>query len=239
MNGPTYYVTAAAQCPAHQHRGECPRPDNEASTVADFGEPHMILASPSPLLLKAGSSGDFAGVAWAYATTPDSAGDVITEAALVRASKGVPLPLLINHAGDPVGEIRRAGVTAQGLTVEGVIDTASEAYAKARSGELPALSIGFLGRAEKAGPLRVFHEIELAEVSLTAAPVNTGSRVTAIKAWNELTSERELVALLKSATSMPGRLAQKIAAAAWPHVQHPENEPDPALIAALRQFARI
>lgn len=226
--------------PDTPHRGDMPELDNEAPHVAEPGDCRMIHARPSPLLLKAGPAGEFSGVAWAFASTPDSVGDVITEAALIQASKGVPVPVLVDHGGDPVGEIRRAGVTAEGLTVAGVIDPATEAYRKARDGELPALSIGFRGTAERAGPLRIFHAIQLAEVSLTAAPVNTGSRVTAVKSWSELQTEVDLVRLLKS-VGAPGRLASKLAGEIWPTLQRPttESEPDPALIAALRRLASI
>lgn len=214
----------------------------EADTTKHFplpsvGADAVIHARPSPLLLKAGPAGEFSGVAWAFAGAPDAVGDLITEAALGVAAKGAPWPVLVDHAGPAVGEIVRAGLTAEGLAVAGVLDTGTEAYAKARSGELPALSIGFFGRAEKAGGLRVFTEIQLAEVSLTRAPINQASRVTSVKSWDQLSSERELVALLKAATGMPGRLAQKIASAAWPHIQHPTDEPDPALLRALRRLA--
>lgn len=195
----------------------------------------MILSRVSPVL-KSLDAGRFTGLAWSFAAVPDSEGDVLLPSALSDAAKAAPWPVLVEHRGDPVGEIEAADVNAEGLTVTGRIDPASDAYQRMKSGDLSGLSIAFTGDAETSGPVRIFTRATLAEVSICRAPINTGSRVTAVKAWSELQSETELARVLKS-TGMPGRLATKCAAACWPVIQK-HGEADPEMLAALRRFAK-
>lgn len=200
----------------------------------------MIL-SRTTAVLKALPDGRFEGLAWAFASTPDIEGDIILPSALELAAKAVPIPVLIEHRGQPIGEIQSADVTADGLTVKGALDTGipagREAYALAKSGELSGLSMGFSGEAEKSGPIRVFRSVRLNELSVCRAPINAGSRMTAIKSWPEIQSERELERLLKS-IGMPNRLAQKCASASWPVIQNSTQQPTADLVAALRHLSR-
>lgn len=185
--------------------------------------------------LKSLGAGRFEGLAWSFAAVPDSVGDVLLPSALEAAAKAAPWPVLVEHAGEPVGEIELAQVSAAGLTVAGRVDPASDAYQRMRSGELAGLSIAFRGESETSGPVRIFTAAQLAEVSLCRAPVNAGARVTTVKSWRELRTEVELQTLLKS-TGMPGRLAQKCAAAAWPILQK-SDEPGDDVLQALRRLA--
>lgn len=194
----------------------------------------MIVCRVLPTLKSVGA-GRFEGLAWSFAATPDSDGDILLPSALATAAASVPIPVKVEHKGADVGVIEHAEVTPEGLTVAGQIDTASEAYTRIKSGDLSGLSIAFRGDYEQSGPVRVFKSASLVEVSVCRAPVNTGSRVTAVKAWSEVTSEAELHRIFKS-TGMPGRLAQKCAAAAWPVIQK-HDEADARLKAALRQLA--
>jgi HK97 family phage prohead protease len=216
----------------------------EADTTKHFPLPSVgadaVIHSPvCTAVVKADDSGRLSGLAWSFSATPDAVGDVLLPSALEAAAKSLPVPILVEHQGPEVGMVERASVTAEGLVIAGRVDTASPAYAEAKSGRLAGLSIAFTGEAERSGPVRIFKSCTLHEISLCARPVNAGAAVRELKSWQELTTEAELVKLLKSATGMPGRLAQKIASAAWPYIQHRTDEPDPALIAALRRLARI
>jgi HK97 family phage prohead protease len=202
----------------------------------------MIVSRTIPVI-KALADGRFEGLAWSFATTPDTEGDILLPSALAAAAKSVPIPVLIEHRGRAVGEIQAATVTEEGLSIRGQLDTSSdtgrEAYALVKSGELQGLSMGFAGEAEQSGPVRVFRSARIDEISICRAPINSGSRVTAVKAWSEIGSERDLERVLK-ATGMPNRLASKCAAAAWPVIQHNPNPDTPAdLVEALRRLAKL
>lgn len=110
-------------------------------------------------------------------------------------------------------------------------------YQRVKSGEYAGLSIGFLGESEQSGLLRVFIKAQLLEVSVCRRPVNTGARVSAMKAWAELGSEMELQKFLKSA-GMPGRLASKLASVGWLTIER-QKDPDPQLLLALRRLANL
>jgi len=183
-------------------------------------------------ILKATSTGEFEGIAWSFQTVPDQAGDVILPLAL--ADVAVPFPVLVEHGGVTVGEVRKAELSEEGLLVEGrIVDLAARQFAAAAG---RGLSIGFTGSGQKSGPVRVFTDVEIREVSLCRRPVNAGSRVTTLKSWRTLESEIELSTWLK-ASGMPGRLAQKVAAASWPMITKCDD--DSALIDALRRFANL
>jgi HK97 family phage prohead protease len=205
----------------------------------------MIHSTPVSTCLKALDAGRFTGLAWAFKATPDQQGDVILASALEAAARGLRVPLLQEHKGEPVGMVEAASVTGEGLEIAGAFDTANpagvRAYSLAKSGEYSGLSIGFSGLAEQSGPIRVFTRVELAEVSVCRQPVNTGSRISSVKSWQDCETPAHLEKLLRS-SGMPGRLAARVAAAAWPAIQksepeHPET--DPATLAALRRFARL
>jgi HK97 family phage prohead protease len=201
----------------------------------------MILSRTIPAL-KALADGRFEGLAWAFDATPDTEGDILLPSALAAAAKSVPFPVLIEHRGQPVGQIHAAEVTDRGLNIAGQFDTASDAgrnaYALVKSGELPGLSMGFAGEAEQSGSVRIFRTARIDEVSVCRAPINTGSKITAVKSWEGVHSERQLEQLFKS-LAMPNRLAAKCAAAAWPVIQSKPTEPQPELIEALRLLANI
>ena len=200
----------------------------------------MILSRTIPVI-KALADGRFEGLAWSFDATPDTEGDILLPSALAAAAKSVPIPVLVEHRGQAVGEIHAAEVTDQGLAIRGHLDLAKEngreAYALVKSGDLPGLSMGFSGEAEQSGPVRVFRSAMISEISVCRAPINAGSKITAIKSWSGVQSERHLEQLFKS-NGMPNRLAAKCAAAAWPVIKSNPTEPEPELIEALRLLAK-
>lgn len=185
-------------------------------------------------ILKAASTGEFSGIAWSFQTVPDAAGDVILPLAL--STVNVPLPVYTEHDGVAVGEIRKAECTEEGLHVEGrIVDLAARQFAAADG---QGLSIGFIGSGQKSGPVRIFTDVEIVEVSLCRQPVNSGSRVTTLKSWRTLENETELSIWLK-AGGMPGRLAQKVAAAAWPTICKSRTSDDESIAAIAAQLDQI
>lgn len=188
-----------------------------------------MIVSPPLRIEKAIGQGRFAGLAWSFLDTPDREGDVILPSALEAAAKSGHRPsILIEHRNDAVaGVIDSMQVTDRGLEVEGQIDLAGDvgrkAYDQLRARELGALSIGFMGRAEKSGRTRVFTEIELREISIVREPMNAGARIAAVKSWSDVESERDLERLLHDVAGMPNRLARKSAAIVWPSMNQTQE----------------
>lgn len=188
-----------------------------------------MIVSPPLRIEKAIGQGRFAGLAWSFLDTPDREGDVILPSALEAAAKSGHRPnILIEHRNDAVaGVIDSMQVTDRGLEVEGQIDLAGDvgrkAYDQLRTRELGALSIGFMGRAEKSGRTRVFTEIELREISIVREPMNAGARIAAVKSWSDVESERDLERLLHDVAGMPNRLARKSAAIVWPSMNQTQE----------------
>ena len=201
-----------------------------------------MIVSPPIRIEKALGAGRFSGLAWSFLDTPDREGDVILPSALEAAAKSGRMPeIRVEHREHEVaGLIDMMTVTERGLEVEGQIDLGAEvgrkSYDKVRSGDLGALSLGFLGVAEKSGRTRVFTEVNIGEISLCKEPVNAGSRVSAVKSWSAVSSERDLERLLHD-VGMPNRLARKSAALVWPSIS--SVSPDDEAAAAADMAARI
>lgn len=193
------------------------------------------------------ASGQFAGLAWAFDSTPDSVGDVLLPSALRRAiaahTKASTMPVVrVEHRPElEVGRLTTMDVTARGLEVSGQIETTTAAgrtaHSAVKAGQLAALSVGFDGEAEMSGRTRVFTDVALVEVSLTKRPINVGSRIEAVKSWTDVQSVRDLEKLLH-ATGMPNRLAARVAKSAWPTI-NTEDQIQPAIFAALNRIASI
>ena len=89
---------------------------------------------------------------------------------LALTTVAVPIPVYTEHDGVAVGEIRKAECTEEGLHVEGrIVDLAARRFAAADG---QGLSIGFIGSGQKSGPVRIFTDVEIVEVSLCRQPVD-------------------------------------------------------------------
>jgi uncharacterized protein len=104
----------------------------------------------------------------------DRAGDVIRAGAFDPA---VPVPLLWNHDGAPVGTIEAIGEDGSGLFVRGTV-TAAEPARLVRCGAVAGLSVGYRPLAVRQGARRELLKVALAEVSLVAVPMQPAARVT-------------------------------------------------------------
>ncbi|MCA8900280.1 MAG: HK97 family phage prohead protease [Hyphomonas sp.] len=109
---------------------------------------------------------------------PDLSGDVVRAGAFARSLRsGAALPMLIQHRqGALAGRWVRMAEDGRGLFVRGLIEKAS-ARALVERG-LDGLSIGFRPRLWKprAGGGRELIELDLIEISLVAAPMQTLAR---------------------------------------------------------------
>jgi HK97 family phage prohead protease len=119
----------------------------------------------------------FAGYASVF-DAPDRGGDVVRRGAFrVRGS----VPLLWQHGGAPVGEIERVEEDSRGLRVIGAV-TEPRLAAAVASGAVDGLSFGYRVRAAKRGRWRELLQVDLAEVSLVASPMQKLARVHAVDA---------------------------------------------------------
>ena len=112
---------------------------------------------------------------------PDSGGDVVRRGAFAEALKrGVEVPLLLQHKGQPVGRIEYLSEDRRGLRVIArVVD--SRVGEMVRRG-LRGLSFGYRVReASAAAGVRELRALELVEVSLVARPMQKLARVHAVK----------------------------------------------------------
>ena len=118
----------------------------------------------------------FAGYAAVFDAV-DRGGDVIRAGAFGAAP--VPVPLLWQHHGAPIGAIERIAPDAHGLRVIGRIDD-PHAAALVRQGAVSGLSIGYRARAAVRGRVRELTAIDLVEVSLVVLPMQRAARVIAV-----------------------------------------------------------
>lgn len=170
--------------------------------------------------------GTFRGLAATWQL--DRHGDVIERGAFAKslaawAARGARVPLLWQHDhAEPIGALRKATETDEGLDVEGelvlALSNAKRAHALAKSGAL-AMSIGFTipkGATETRSGVRFIREIDLAEVSLVSVPANPGAVVREVKSARDCSTVREYEALVREALGLSARDAKAIAAKSWP-----------------------
>lgn len=186
--------------------------------------------------------GTFRGLAATWQL--DRQGDVIERGAFAKSlaawsARGARVPLLWQHDhGEPIGALRKAVETDDGLEVEGELvlslGNAKRAHALAKSGAL-GMSIGFTipqGATDTRSGVRFIKEIDLAEVSLVSVPANPGAVVREVKSARDCSTIREYEALVREALNLGARDAKAIAAKSWPvlhredAVQRREDAPD-------------
>lgn len=139
------------------------------------------IACPSPNPLpQAGGGIRFAGYA-AIFDRPDSGGDVVRKGAFLAslAKSEDPVPLLLQHKGQPVGTIEHLSEDKRGLRVIArVVD--GRVGDMVRRG-LRGLSFGYRVReARQDAGLRELRSLDLVEVSLVARPMQKLAKVHAV-----------------------------------------------------------
>jgi uncharacterized protein len=199
--------------------------------------------------------GTFRGLASTWQV--DRHGDVIERGAFAKslaawASRGARVPILWQHdQAEPIGALRNAAETDEGLEVEGelvlALSNAKRAHALARSGAL-GMSIGFTiptGGTETRSGVRFIREIDLAEVSLVSVPANPGAVVREVKSARDCNTIREYEQLVREALGLSARDAKTVAAKSWPALhrddagQRREDAPDAETVNEVRRLLRL
>jgi HK97 family phage prohead protease len=106
----------------------------------------------------------------------DRAGDVIRERAFGDV---LPVPLLWQHRGAPVGEVLAIGEDPTGVWIEAEVRDA-EVARLVRCGALRGLSVGYRARVVEQGATRAIVRAELVEVSLVAVAMQPRARVLTV-----------------------------------------------------------
>ncbi|WP_460813832.1 HK97 family phage prohead protease [Luteimonas pelagia] len=196
--------------------------------------------------------GTFKGLASTWQR--DRHGDVIERGAFAKSlaewtARGARVPILWQHdQAEPIGALRTAAETDEGLEVEGelvlALSNAKRAHALAKSGAL-GMSIGFTvpeGGTETRSGVRFIREIDLAEVSLVSVPANPGAVVREVKSARDCNTIREYEALVREALGLGARDAKAVAAKSWPVLhredagQRREDAPDAETVSKARQL---
>src|SRR5687767_12187761 len=135
----------------------------------------------SPFSIKALDDGGVIEGLGAFFGNEDRGGDIIRPGAFQKTLAewaGKPVPMLFCHdVRRPIGAWQELRETSEGLAVKGKFTLAArdgaEAYALAKEGALPGLSIGYeVSRETTQGRARVLHEVKLFEVSPVTVPMN-------------------------------------------------------------------
>lgn len=201
--------------------------------------------------------GEFAGYGAVFGNV-DSHGDVIVPGAFSETLKvwrgrgRLPtMKLMHGSAANPFnGDDLPLGVWTEmredqsGLYVEGRISAPDTDFGKRivglmRDGALGGLSIGYRAAKSVKGdgvstPKRTLQEIILSEVSLVDEPSNALSRVSSIKAAQDIETVRQFEAFLRDVGGFSNGQAKAIAASGF-KASEPRDEADADLVALLRR----
>ena len=151
-----------------------------------------------------GDTGTFEGYGSIFNIT-DRGGDIVvpgafTETLAVQKAAGrLPAMLWQHRQAEPIGVYTSMEEDAVGLKVKGqlALKTArgAEAYELMKMGALSGMSIGYRSRDDsydRVTGVRSLKKVDLVELSLVTFPMNDASRVSAVKAIEELDSLSEI-----------------------------------------------
>ena len=168
-----------------------------------------------------GDDGHIEGLAVGYGNM-DHGGDIVARGAITASVAGrKALPMLLYHDHKrPVGVWNEFKEVGEGLLVKGCFDDTDEgreARARARSGSLGGLSMGFKTiRHRFEGKARHLLEVALHEISLVTIPMNDRTRVISVKdilAGGGTPTPTEFKAFLHSAGGFDETTAAQFASA--------------------------
>lgn len=181
----------------------------------------------------------------AFFGNEDLGGDLIRRGAFAKTladRAGAPVPMLFCHDTQrPIGAWSDVKETADGLAVKGrfTIETrdGAEAYALAKDGALPGLSIGYKVTKESyQGTVRVLEEVKLFEVSPVPVPMNERAVVTGVKST---ASPADFEHIFRDRYGLSGRKAKSAASAAWRAINDQTEDAEAEAELAAILFASI
>jgi HK97 family phage prohead protease len=142
----------------------------------------------------------------------DSYDDVIAAGAFKgslaehKAAGTMPAMLWQHDPSEPIGVWTEMVEDERGLRIKGklALDTArgKEAHALLKMGALNGLSIGFVSKQwayDRDSEVRTLTEVDLWEVSLVTFPANAASRITGVKAADEIGAPKDAERILRDA----------------------------------------
>jgi len=161
-----------------------------------------------------GDTGTFEGYGSVFNIT-DKGGDIVVPGAFAetlaeaKAAGRLPAMLWQHNQREPIGVYTEMEEDSVGLKVKGMLalKTArgAEAYELMKMGALSGLSIGYRVRDDswdRVTGVRTIKKADLVELSLVTFPMNDASRVSAVKAIEELESLSEIERHLRDACGM-------------------------------------
>ena len=189
--------------------------------------------------------GHIEGLAVGYGNM-DHGGDIVAPGAItasVAGRKSLPMLLFHDHKR-PIGVWNEFKEVGEGLLVKGRFDDTQdgkESRARARSGSLGGLSMGFKAtRHRMEGKARHLLEVALHEISLVTIPMNDRTRVMSVKDILDgggKPTVREFETFLRDAGGFSKTAAAQLASACKPHLR---GEPDvKAIETAEAEFLRL
>lgn len=161
-----------------------------------------------------GDTGTFEGYGSIFNIT-DKGGDIVIPGAFAdtlasqKAAGRMPAMLWQHRQAEPIGVYTSMEEDAVGLKVKGqlALKTArgAEAYELMKMGALSGMSIGYRSRDDsydRVTGVRSLKKLDLVELSLVTFPMNDASRVSAVKAIEELDSLSEIERHLRDVCGM-------------------------------------
>jgi HK97 family phage prohead protease len=161
-----------------------------------------------------GDNGTFEGYGSIFSIT-DRGGDIVVPGAFAetlatqKAAGRMPAMLWQHRQAEPIGVYTSMEEDAVGLKVKGQLalktSRGAEAYELMKMGALSGMSIGYKSRDDsydRVTGVRSLKKVDLVELSLVTFPMNDGSRVSAVKAIEELDSLSEIERHLRDVCGM-------------------------------------
>lgn len=161
-----------------------------------------------------GDAGTFEGYGSIFNIT-DQGGDIVVPGAFMetlaiqKAAGRLPAMLWQHRQAEPIGVYTSMEEDSVGLKVKGQLALktvrGAEAYELMKMGALTGMSIGYRSRDDsydRVTGIRTLKKLDLPEVSLVTFPMNDASRVSAVKAIEELDSLSEIERHLRDACGM-------------------------------------
>jgi uncharacterized protein len=209
--------------------------------IRDITNLPILHAGPAFEVKFAGASaeaGTIEGYISAYGPPADLYGDIIQKGAFDqslaehRSQGSEPALLWCHDMARPIGKWTSFRSDDYGLLARGVVNLASDAgkqaHAHLLAGDVSSLSIGYLvppdGYKHQAGGTRLLTRIDLLEASIVPVGANRRSRITKVKSFQSLQTQRDLERWLHDQAGLSRAAAVKVARKGWPALSGQDDD---------------